>query len=298
MTLDHTVETETLHTLLAEYPVTRAIHDGTAASPLIKFDFAPIRNANKGFKPFVRETAFDAGELAIATFLQAKDWGKPLVMLPATVAARIHHGSIAYNVERGELAPGDLDGKTVGVRAYTQTTGMWVRGVLQNQFGVDLTSIDWLTFEDAHVAEYTNPPYVRISDGEKGLADMLLDGELDAAILGKDMPDDPRIRRLIPDPEAAGRAWLDQNPGAMSLNHVVVVSEDLSRRRPDVVRALFEVFRDSKEQAGLKGMDTRPFGFDAIRPSLELAIDYCFQQGLIRRRMDVEDLFDDTTRAL
>ncbi|WP_163269410.1 phosphate ABC transporter substrate-binding protein [Chelativorans alearense] len=287
-----------LHTLLADYPVTHALRTGEIGSDLIAFDFAPYEVSNHAFKPMVRELAFDAGELAIATFLQAKDWGKPLTLLPATISGRFQHHCIAYNIERGELRPQDLAGKRVGVRAYTQTTGMWVRGILQNQFGVDLSKVTWLTFEDAHVAEYENPPNVIIAPPDKKLKDMLLDGELDAAMLGSDMPDDPRLRTVVPDPEAAARAWYEKHR-AVSVNHMFVVRSDLSRDRPDVVAELFRLLKESKARAGVKGeIDMRPYGFEALRPGLELAIEYCHQQGLVRRRMSVEELFDDTTIGL
>lgn len=288
----------TLHTLLADYPVTHAIRTGDVSSPLIHFDFAPYEVSNEAFKPMVRDAAFDAGELAIVTFLQAKEHGKPLTLLPATISGRFQHHCIAYNIERGELGPRDLAGKRVGVRAYTQTTGMWVRGILENQYGVDLSEIEWLTFEPAHVAEYQNPPNVVIAPEGKKLKDMLLDGELDAAMLGSNMPDDPRLRTVIPDPKSAAMDWYSET-GAISVNHMAVVRSDLPKERPDVVKELYRVLKDSKAKSGLNGNpDPRPYGLEALRPGLELAITYSHQQGLISRRMEVEELFDDVTIAL
>jgi len=287
-----------LLTLLADYPVTHALRTGEVASPLFKFDFAPYEVSTNAFKPMVRDMAFDAGELAIATFLQARDWGKPLTLLPATISGRFQHKCIVYNIERGELRPKDLEGKRVGVRAYSQTTGMWVRGILQNDYGVDLSKVTWLTFEDAHVAEYRNPPNVIIAPPERKLKDMLLDGEIDAAILGRDMPDDPRLRTVIANAEAAALEW-HARMGAIPVNHIFVVRSELSKKCPDVVAELFRVLKESKACAGLKaGIDTRPYGFDALRPGVELAIEYCYQQGLIRRRLAFEELFDDATVRL
>src|SRR5215472_5098754 len=127
-----------LHTLLADYPNTIALKKGEVRSPVVSFDFADIKVANQGFKPLVREQKFDAGELAIVTFLQAKLYGKPYVLLPAVVMGRGQHHTIAYNAERGALRPADLPGRRVGVRAYSQTTGVWLRGILANDYGVDI----------------------------------------------------------------------------------------------------------------------------------------------------------------
>src|ERR1700730_6599321 len=134
-----------LFTLMGSYPNAMALKDGKLTSSLVALDFADVKVSNTAFKPLVREARFDLAEVAIVTFLQARQYGKPYVLIPATVA------------ERGHLGPGDLNGKTIGVRAYTQTTGVWVRGILAEDYGVDLGSIKWVTFEEGHVAEYTDP---------------------------------------------------------------------------------------------------------------------------------------------
>ena len=108
----------------------------------------------------MREARFDLSEVAIVTFLQARTYGKPYVLMPATVVGRGQLHTIAYNPERGPLGPSDLNGKTLGVRAYTQTTGAWVRGILEEEYGVDLARVTTVIFEDPHVAEYTDPPNV------------------------------------------------------------------------------------------------------------------------------------------
>ena len=119
-----------LHTLLGNYPNAVALKDGRVKSDLIEFDFPDFPVPNRGFKPMVREHKFDCGELAIVTFLQAKEYGLPYVLLPATVVGRGQLHTVAYNSERGAMKPSDLNGKKFGVRSYTQTTGIWVRGIL------------------------------------------------------------------------------------------------------------------------------------------------------------------------
>ena len=192
----------TLKAAFDDYPNTLPLKRGEVESSRIAFAFSDIKPANRFFKPMVRELKFDVSELAIATFVQAKAYGKPLVLIPATVMGRFQHGAILCNAAR-PLAPAELAGKRVGVRAYSQTTAVWVRGILENDYGVDLGKVRWVTFEDGHVAEYREPDGVERASGDKNLLKMLRDGELDAAIYGADLPKDPALRSLIPDADSA-----------------------------------------------------------------------------------------------
>lgn len=287
-----------LFTLLGDYPVTLPIKQGQVPSDLVEFEFADIKVANTGFKSLVRDAKFDLGELAIVTYLQAKAYNKPYVLIPALVVARAQHHTIAYNSERGELKPAHLAGKRVGVRAYSVTTGVWVRGILQQQFGVDLDKVHWVTFEDPHVAEYSDPSFVERAPAGKNLVQMLLDGEIDAAVVGDKLPD-PRLKTLIPDVEAASRAWADKH--GVPINHMLVIRSELSRTRPDLVREVFRIFKESRDIAirgGNKNAAQLNYGVEANRPSLEAIINFVFDQKLIPRRYSVEELFDDTTRSL
>ncbi len=288
-----------LLTMLGNYPITQALKSGAVRSDLVDFDFVEVKVANNQFKQVVREAKYDVAELAIATYLQAKAYGKPYVLLPAVLVSRGQHHTIAYNAERGTLKPSDLNGKRVGLRAYTVTTATWVRGLLASDYGVDLDSIEWITFEDPHVAEYHDPPCVKRAPPGKELAQMLLDGEIDAAVVGDKLPD-PRFKHLIPEPETAARAWAEHH-GGVPINHMVVVRESLSRERPDVVREVFGQLHASKVAAGLPDggtLDPYRFGVAACRPILDVIIDFCWRQQLLPRRLTVDELFDDTTRGL
>jgi 4,5-dihydroxyphthalate decarboxylase len=288
-----------LHTMMGNYANTAPLKSGAVKSDLIDYDFAEVKVANNLFKAIVREARYDVAELAIATYLQAKAAGKPYILLPAVLVSRGQHHTIGYNPERGALKPSDLNGKRVGVRAYTVTTGTWVRGILASDYGVDLNSVEWVTFEDPHVAEYTDPPAIKRAPEGKEIGKMLLDGEISAAILGDKFPD-PRLKQLIPDAEGAAKKWAERH-GGIPINHMVVVREELSRSRPDVVKEVFRTVYESKKAAGLPDsgtMDPYRFGVEACRPILEIIIDFCFQQKLIPRRVAVDELFDDTTRAL
>ncbi len=287
-----------LFTLLGDHPNSLPLKKGEVRSELVDFQFADIKVANTGFKPLVREAKFDLGELAIVTYLQAKAYGKPYVLMPAAVVARGQHHTLAYNPERGPLTPSALAGKRVGVRAYTVTTGVWVRGILQEQYGVDPEKVRWITFEDPHLAEYSDPPFVERAPAGKSMVDMLLAGELDAAVVGDKLPD-PRLKMLIGDNETAAATWAKTH--GTPINHMLVIRSELSRTRPDVVREVFRLFKASRDAAvkgGNKQAAQLHFGLEAARAPLETIIGFAVQQGLIPRRYSVEELFDDTTRDL
>jgi 4,5-dihydroxyphthalate decarboxylase len=290
----------TLNVAFDDYPQTRALKSGELKSDRVALAFSDIKPANKFFKPMVRELKFDVSEMAIATYIQAKAYGKPITLLPATIMGRFQHGTMLYNAARGTLTPADLPGKRVGVRAYSQTTVTWVRGFLMNDYGVDLDTIRWFSNEDGHVAEYREPSHVERLPPGSNLLQMLRDGELDAAIYGADLPDDPSLKSVIPDPVAAAQQWSARHQ-AVPINHMVVVTESLSQSNPEAVREVFRLLVESKRAAGLPtpgSLDFLPFGFEACRSSLTTMINYCVQQKLIPRPLDVDELVDDSTRVL
>jgi 4,5-dihydroxyphthalate decarboxylase len=290
-----------LKALLGDYPNTRALKSGQVSSERVQFDFADEKTVNKAFKRVVREVEFDVAELAIATFLQAKAHGKPLVLLPAVVRGKFAHSTLAYNTERGELKPADLPGRRVGIRAYAQTTPLWVRGILQNEYGVDLDRVKWVTFEDPHVAEYREPATAQRAAAGKKAREMLLEGELDAAILSEQRDaGEARLKPLIPDAPAAAQAWYRKH-GVVPINHMVVVKQSLSKSDPEAVAEIFRLLSESKKAAGLPKageIDGFTLGIEACRKGLEMAIRFAEQQRLLPRRLTVDELFDDTTRRL
>ena len=287
-----------VRTNLADYPVTIAMKDGRVTSGLVNLNFCGPRTAHDGFKAMLRDNAFDAGELAIVTYLQAKAWGKPFVMLPIPISGRFQHHCVAFNHELGQLSPKDIEGRAVGVRTYSQTTGVWARGILQHEYGVDLDKVTWLTIDESHVSEYHDPPTCRRLPAGAKLTEMMLSGEIAAAIMGNDMPKDPRVRTLIPDAAAAARLW-HQREGVIPMNHVFVVRQELSRERPDIVRDMFRMLVESRRLAPESAWTIiPPIGLDANRKGLEMAIEWSYEQNVIPRRLSVDELFDDTTAAL
>jgi 4,5-dihydroxyphthalate decarboxylase len=279
-----------LRTLLGDHPCTTALKNGSLKSDLVAFDFAEYSPTNKGFKPMVRDGAFDVSEMAIVTYLMARSFGKPMVLLPSVVLARFQHAHACYNASLGMLAPADLNHKRVGIRSFTTTTGAWLRGILANDYGVDLNSIDWITFEDAHVAEFKDT--TKRAPSGKQIIQMLLDGELDA-VLGEKV-DHPGLKPLFPDAASEEKSWFAKH-GVLPINHMVVVSETLSRTQPEAVREMFRLLQAS---AALAPAGSPRFSPEEMRRSLEMIIGYTAQQGLIPRAFAVDELFDDLTRTL
>ena len=287
-------EKSRLYTLLGDYPNTTALKKGEVVSDLIDFVFADVKVSNTAFKPLVREARFDLGELAIVTYLQAKAYGKPYVLIPATVLGRGQHHTIAYNPERGPLSASDLMGKRVGVRAYTQTTGAWVRGFLADDYKIDPAKIHWVTFEDPHLAEFKDPEFVTRAPEGKTMVQMLIDGELDAAIVGDKLPD-PRLAPLIEDADTAARKWAEMY-GGIPINHMMVIRSAIASSHPDVVKEIYRVMRESRRAvppaADGNVFDPWRFGVGPTRRSLEIIIDYSFRQKLIPRIFSVDELFE------
>jgi 4,5-dihydroxyphthalate decarboxylase len=272
-----------LKTLLGDYPVTQALKDGRVRSPSLEFDFADVKVPHTAFKRVVRDLEFDVAEIAIVTFLMAKAYGKPLRLLPAVMFGRFQH---KFLVSIENLSPKNLENKRVAIRSSSVTTVAWIRGILADDYGVDLGKVKWVTFEDAHVAEYRDPPGTERAPAGKTPLAMLLAGEVDAAVLSDPMPQDERLRSVIPDPAAAAADW-HRRKGAIQVNHLVCVKNSIPQKDVDEV---FRLLQESKN-IGAKDSPTSPFGLEENRRNLEVAIDYVFRQNLIPKRYTVDELF-------
>jgi 4,5-dihydroxyphthalate decarboxylase len=277
-----------LKTLLGDYPPTLPLKEGRVRSSLVELDYADVKVPNTAFRRVVRDLEFDVAEIAIVTYLMAKAHGKPLVLLPAVLFGRFQH---PYLVSVADLSPKSLEGKRVATRALSVTTATWLRGILADDYGVDLAKVKWVTFEDAHVAEYKDPPGTERAAAGKTPLGMLLSGEVDAAILADPLPKDERLRSVIPDPAAAAADWQRRNK-ALQINHMVCVKRDLDL---EVSREVFSLLSRSKELSMEKNkptLETSPFGIEANRRNLEIAVDYVYRQKLIPRRFTVDELFE------
>jgi len=248
------------------------------ADPLLRIKEFPV--ISRAFAPMVRTERFDVSEMAIATFLMARAAGSDLVLLPVVLAARFQNGALLRRAA-DRFGPGDLAGRRIGVRAYSQTTGLWLRGILQEEYGLRPEQARWVTFEDAHVAAYRDPPWAERAPAGSDMLAMLRDGSLHAAIFGNDTPSGPDLATVFPDPEAAGRAFLDRHH-LMPVNHMVVVRAELARRE-GLVRSLLDRFRACGNPF--------PRGRAALDPAVALALRYATQQGLLERDLTLDDVW-------
>lgn len=289
----------TLRAAFASYSHTAALKAGRVTSDRVAFDFEEVEPITRAFRRMVRAGDFDLCEIAVTTLAQAHFYGKGLTALPVVVMRGFHHASLMGPLGSSVRGPQDLVGKRVGVRAYSQTTGVWLRGILLDEYGVDHRDITWVTAEDAHLLEYKDPPNVERIGAGQDLRDMLLNGEIDAgiALLGIDPT---KVRSVFPDPEAAAAAWY-RKAGAYPVNHVICVKTALLDANPWLAEELFRLFAAAKAAAtepsaeerfrGLIGGDPLPYGLDANRAGIEMCIRYAAEQGLVPEAYRPEVLF-------
>jgi len=296
----------------------RALKEGEvvpAGYPLV-FEEVPV--LVDGFRRMVRELAYDVSEMALTTYLTAREHGVRFTALPVFLVRGFHHGAILVRQGSGITEPADLAGKRVGVnRGYTVTTGVWARAILALEHGLDLDSVTWVLSGDEHVESYRPPANVVPAGPGKKLGEMLLAGELDAVVNAK--IDHPDVVPLIPEPEEAGYAALRER-GLYPINHLVVVKDEILAAHPDAAKAIFDAFAESKRryveqlragtgdttddrmyrrvmaETGLS--DPLPYGIEPNRAVLELLIEQAVAQHILTRPVGVESIFAPATREL
>jgi 4,5-dihydroxyphthalate decarboxylase len=196
-----------LKTAIATYPHTQGLKDGTVTAPGLRFEHIEVSPIVAAFRRMCRTLEFDVSEMAITTYLTARAYNKPFTALPVFVLRQFHHAPIVYNVKSGIASPKDLEGKKVGVRAYTVTTGVWARGILATEYGVDLSKVTWVLNDEEHVEEYQKVyPSNVVYQAGANLGQMVANGELAAAI-GVGRVDSPDVKPLIPNAREAEAAW-------------------------------------------------------------------------------------------
>lgn len=240
---------------------------GAIAMDGLRLDCLKVEPQIAAYRKMVRELAFDVCELAPTTYLCARAFGKPFTAIPVFLTRDFHHRSVVCNVASGITEPKDLVGKTFGVRAYTVTTGVWTRGILESEYGVDPARITWYTDDEEHVTEWVPPPnVVKLPPGES-LAAMIAAGRLDAALSGAAgigrsgsptanweaaaaqamaAPGAARLAPLFPDARALEVAWY-RRTRIFPMHGVIVIKNAVLAEHPWVARELLRAFQASKE---------------------------------------------------
>lgn len=284
----------------------------------IDFEFEDLPGIIRAFRRMVRGLEFDVCEMALTTYLCAREHGVKFIALPIFPVRAFHHGAILHDTRRPIRDPRELEGRRVGVgRGYTVTTGVWARSVLQEEHGVDLSKITWVLSGDEHVQSYVPPRNVVRIEADRTIEAQLLAGELIAAI--NVATTDPAIESLIPEPLEAGLAAL-KSRGHYPINHCMVVREDVLESRPGLAVAVFAAFAESKRRylerlAGGRivepdasdvlyrriqglGMDPLPYGIAPNRSVLEQLLSHARAQQILKKSVDIQTLFATETHDL
>lgn len=290
-----------------------AIKDGSIVPRYYRFDFEEVPVLVHAFRRMVRKLEFDVCEMAITTYLCAKEHGKLFTALPIFLVRGFHQEAIIYNADSKIRSPKDLEGKRVGVnRGYTVTTGVWARGILQDAYGVDLSKVTWVLSGDEHVEEYKAPSNVVSMPSGTTLEEMLINGDIAAAI-GVESKH-PSLQPLIENPTEVGFTALRET-GLYPINHLVVVKNELLAKHPDLATDVFEAFAEAKRiyvgklrndaiadlnktdkmykrVMEVTGEDPLPYGIEPNRENVEKLIEFALSQSIITRRPSFDEIFD------
>jgi 4,5-dihydroxyphthalate decarboxylase len=304
-----------LKTALGNYSHVKALKDGSTSSPRLEFEHVEVEPIIAAFRRMVRSFEFDVSEMAISTYLCARDNGKPMTAIPVFPVRQWQHGGTVYNVKSGVKTPKDLEGKKVGVRAYTVTSGLWARGIFKDEYDLDLDKVTWVVNDEEHVQDYELPGNVEYVPGAD-FGKMLVAGELAAAI-GAGRVDSEDVKPLIPNAGNAAQEYYKKT-GVYPINHTVVVQNKHLEANPWLAEELFNVFKASKEaylqrvasgqgtpeeeklleERKVVGSDPVPYGVEANRPTLEAVIRFNLDQHIISKAPTVEEIFPASTIGL
>jgi 4,5-dihydroxyphthalate decarboxylase len=322
--------TLTLTTALRTHGHTAALKTGEVPIQGVTLSYVEVEPQILAFRKMVREVAFDVCEIAPTTYIIAKAYGAPFTAIPIFFERRFHHAGLLVRDDAGIRHPKDLEGKKVGVRAYSVTTGVWTRGILVNEFGLDSSQVTWVVDDEEHVTQFKLPPNVQHVPEGKSLASMMAAGEIQAGFaanagIGREGPpkagwqakerkETSSYRELFSDPDALGAEWF-RRTGIYPMHSTLVIKDEILKANPWLPKAMFDAFQESKlryvnrlrngESVGknapryhklmkVVGDDPLPYGLAINRRSVETLILYAFQQKLIPRMLTVDELFINT----
>jgi 4,5-dihydroxyphthalate decarboxylase len=317
-----------LKVALRTYPYTEALKSGAVTVASAPLEFEEVKPHIAAFRRMVRDLAYDICEIAPTTYMIARAYGVPIKALPVFFVRRFHHDGLVVRPESGISGPKDLEGRNFGVRAYSVTTGVWKRGLLQNEYGVDIDKVTWWVDDEEHVAELKLPQNVRQVPEGASLVQMMAEGKLDAACTGDagvgraGKPGESAdwnaagaqldgLKELFDDPARLDQEVFAQN-GVYPIHGTLAIKESVLEAYPNLAAELFEAFTTAKapylaaltdgtaegktvkkdlNHMRIVGGDPLPYGIKANRSSIEALIQYGHQQGLIPQLYKAEDMF-------
>lgn len=321
-----------LNIAIATYGHTAALKSGSATIKGVRPEFIEVKPIIAAFRRMVRDVEFDVCEMAPATYMIAREHGAPFKALPIFIFRRFHHAGLVYRDDANISGPKDLEGKCAGVRAYSVTTGIWTRGIMANHYGVDNSRITWVVDDEEHVQSLVLPANVEHAPEGKSLIDLMASGYLSAAFTdnagigragapagdwadgwkgaGRSKPTE--YVEMFPNAEKLEADWYHRT-GIYPVHGLIVVKDELSAKHPWLAKALYDAFLESKEiylkqlAAGesvsdkddhYRAMSTivgdpLPYGIEANRASIEAMMTYCHQQGLLKKKYAINDMFID-----
>jgi 4,5-dihydroxyphthalate decarboxylase len=307
---ERTSDGRTVTTAIGNYGHTAALKDGSVKPDGYTLEFVEVTPIIAAFRRMVRALEFDVCEMAITTYLAAKEYRKPFTAIPVFPVRAFHHSAVAYNTKAGVTSPKDLEGKKVGVRAYTVTTGVWARGILASEYGVDLDKVQWVIFDEEHVQEFAMPANVQTAGAGANMGAMLASGEL-AAGIGAGPVDSPDVKPLLADAPQLQNEWFKKT-GIYPINHLIVVKDTLLQADPRLASKLYAAFDQAKQQflqrldsgAELKGEDEAlakrrslvgadpiPYGIEPNRKALEAIVQFAVDQHILSKPIAPEEMF-------
>lgn len=314
---------------IATYGHTAALKNGSVPFEGITPEFVEVEPQIAAYRRMVRNVEFDVCEIAPSTYMIAREHGAPFKALPIFVSRNFHHSGFVYRPDAGINQPKDLEGKHAGVRAYSVTTGIWTRGVLQNEYGIDISKITWWVDDEEHVTTLKLPPYVKHVPEGKSLVSMMAAGELQAGFTGNAglgrtgapkegwatgavKPAETNYVEFFKDSRKLEAEWFKRT-GIYPFHGTIVVKDSVLKEHPWVAKSLFKAFTEAKQRyvknlpspdkvsgkdkqmaelAKIVG-DPLPYGIKANLSSIEALIKYVHQQGMLKRSYQVSEMFVD-----
>jgi len=301
-----------------DYDINRGLIDGTVEPEGIDLVTLTLHSPERHWR-MMRGQEFDVCELSLASYLMIRDQRSlPFIAIPVFPHRRFRHSYIFVNASAPLKTPRDLEGRKVGIRTWQNTAGLWQRGILEEHYGVDVSSIHWFRQDEEDIS-FELPARFKLTQlgRDQNLNRMLLEGQVDA-LLYPEIPSaflqgDPRVRRLFADAKAEEQRYYRET-GLFPLMHTVVIKDSVLEQCPWVATSLRKAFQTSKERAWeemedprrislawvrelieeqreVLGRDPWPYDLPSNRKGLETMIRYSHRQGMIRQQMEPEELF-------